>query len=53
MTDLESAEAEAHRARAWEYRMRAFKEGTIGLLFLMFCVIVYALIMRYWHHLPS
>lgn len=53
MIEVQLAEAEAHRARAWEYRMRAFKEGTLGVIFLMIAVIIYMLVTRYWEHLPS
>ena len=50
--DVQNAMAEEHRAKAWEHRMRAFKELTIACFMLFSIVVFYAFVMRVWHLLP-
>ncbi len=49
--DTDHARAEEHRAKAWEHRMRAIKEGALTLLTLLFGIIVCLFAYRLWNYM--
>lgn len=51
--DVQIALAASHRARAWEYRMRAVKELAIAGFVVLCGAVIYALVTDLWHHLPK